>query len=185
MATILLLSTADTELLAARAADAGYRTANPARIPPDDPAALRAELATLTDGADLVVLRLLLSERFLMLRQLLRLLGGEVALCSVRAGLLRAHRARGVRSLLGRRMVVAERLVERRAQSHGVERHVEIAAAGGLACRPADAQVGLPLADQPLASPKADAPTDPWAIEGAEKPAKKETHPVIKPHSGP
>jgi cobaltochelatase CobN len=59
VATILLLSTADTELLAARAADAGYRTANPARIPPDDPAALRTELATLTDGADLVVLRLL------------------------------------------------------------------------------------------------------------------------------
>ncbi|HXP56773.1 MAG TPA: cobaltochelatase subunit CobN, partial [Streptosporangiaceae bacterium] len=59
MASILLLSTADTELLAARTADAGYRTANPARLPPDDPATLRAELARLTDGADLVVLRLL------------------------------------------------------------------------------------------------------------------------------
>ena len=59
MATILLFSTADTELLAARAADAGYRTANPARIPADDPATFRARLASLTDGADLVVLRLL------------------------------------------------------------------------------------------------------------------------------
>jgi cobaltochelatase CobN len=55
VATILLLSTADTELLAARAAGAGYRTANPARVRLDDPAAL----ATLTSGADLVVLRLL------------------------------------------------------------------------------------------------------------------------------
>ncbi|HWG15123.1 MAG TPA: cobaltochelatase subunit CobN, partial [Streptosporangiaceae bacterium] len=59
MATILLLSTADTELLAARAADAGYRTANPARIPADDPGALRAQLGALTGRADLVVLRLL------------------------------------------------------------------------------------------------------------------------------
>jgi len=59
VATILLFSTADTELLAARAADAGYRTANPARIPADDPATFRARLASLTDGADLVVLRLL------------------------------------------------------------------------------------------------------------------------------
>ncbi|HEY2239445.1 MAG TPA: hypothetical protein VGI21_11680, partial [Streptosporangiaceae bacterium] len=59
MATILLLSTADTELLAARAADAGYRTANPARIPADDPAAFSTRLASLTEGADLVVLRLL------------------------------------------------------------------------------------------------------------------------------
>ncbi|HEY6501596.1 MAG TPA: cobaltochelatase subunit CobN [Streptosporangiaceae bacterium] len=59
MPTILLLSTADTELLAARAADAGYRTANPARIPADDPAAFRTRLTSLTEGADLVVLRLL------------------------------------------------------------------------------------------------------------------------------
>jgi cobaltochelatase CobN len=59
VATILLLSAADTELLAARAADAGYRTANPARIPADDPAAFTARLAHLTEGADLVVLRLL------------------------------------------------------------------------------------------------------------------------------
>ncbi len=59
MATILLLSTADTELLAARAAGAGYRTANPARVPADDRAAFTARLASLTEGADLVVLRLL------------------------------------------------------------------------------------------------------------------------------
>jgi cobaltochelatase CobN len=55
VATILLLSTADTELLAARASGAGYRTANPARIPAGEPGALGA----LTDGADIVVLRLL------------------------------------------------------------------------------------------------------------------------------
>ncbi|RNL80766.1 cobaltochelatase subunit CobN [Halostreptopolyspora alba] len=52
MATILLLSTADTELLAAGAAGAGYRTANPARTSVD-------ELPTLLDGVDLVVVRLL------------------------------------------------------------------------------------------------------------------------------
>jgi cobaltochelatase CobN len=55
VATILLLSTADTELLAARASGAAYRTANPARISLDTPGAL----AALTDGADIVVLRLL------------------------------------------------------------------------------------------------------------------------------
>jgi cobaltochelatase CobN len=55
VATILLLSTADTELLAARASGAGYRAANPARIPAGEPGAL----AALTDGADIVVLRLL------------------------------------------------------------------------------------------------------------------------------
>ncbi|HEY4465772.1 MAG TPA: cobaltochelatase subunit CobN [Streptosporangiaceae bacterium] len=55
MVTILLLSTADTELLAARASGAGYRTANPARVSLDDPGALTA----LTDGADIVVVRLL------------------------------------------------------------------------------------------------------------------------------
>jgi cobaltochelatase CobN len=59
VATILLLSTADTELLAARAAEAGYRTANPARIPAGDPAVFQTRLASLTEGADLVVLRLL------------------------------------------------------------------------------------------------------------------------------
>ena len=55
MATILLLSTADTELLAARAAGAGYRTANPTRVPLAEPEAL----ARLTGGADIAVLRLL------------------------------------------------------------------------------------------------------------------------------
>ena len=53
--TILLLSTADTELLAARASGAPYRTANPARMSPDEP----EQLAALTDGVALVVLRLL------------------------------------------------------------------------------------------------------------------------------
>ena len=33
---VLLLSTADTELLAARASGAVYRTANPARVEPDE-----------------------------------------------------------------------------------------------------------------------------------------------------
>ncbi|HLI38971.1 MAG TPA: cobaltochelatase subunit CobN [Streptosporangiaceae bacterium] len=55
MATILLLSTADTELLAARASGADYRVANPARLAGSDPGAL----APLTDGADIIVLRLL------------------------------------------------------------------------------------------------------------------------------
>ena len=52
MLTILLVSTADTELLAAAASGAGYRTANPARVTADEVPALAA-------GADLVVLRLL------------------------------------------------------------------------------------------------------------------------------
>ncbi len=47
-----MLSTADTDLLAARACDAGYRVANPARTEP-------TELPTLLDGVDVVVLRLL------------------------------------------------------------------------------------------------------------------------------
>jgi cobaltochelatase CobN len=55
VATILLLSTADTELLAARASGADYRVANPARLAGSDPGAL----APLTDGADIIVLRLL------------------------------------------------------------------------------------------------------------------------------
>jgi cobaltochelatase CobN len=50
--TILLVSTADTELLAAAASGAGYLTANPARITAEDVTAVAA-------GADLVVLRLL------------------------------------------------------------------------------------------------------------------------------
>ncbi|WP_046471811.1 cobaltochelatase subunit CobN [Allosalinactinospora lopnorensis] len=52
MATILLLSTADTELLAARAADAGYRTANPARTSAED-------VPALLEGVDVAVVRLL------------------------------------------------------------------------------------------------------------------------------
>jgi cobaltochelatase CobN len=49
---ILLLSTADTDLLAARACGAGYRVANPARTDPGG-------LPTLLDGVDLAVVRLL------------------------------------------------------------------------------------------------------------------------------
>ncbi|WP_211244502.1 cobaltochelatase subunit CobN [Actinospica robiniae] len=47
--TLLLVSTADTDLLAARASGAGFRTANPAR----------AELAGLLDGVEVAVVRLL------------------------------------------------------------------------------------------------------------------------------
>jgi cobaltochelatase CobN len=49
---ILLLSTADTDLLAARSCAADYRLANPARTEP-------TELPALLDGVDVVVLRLL------------------------------------------------------------------------------------------------------------------------------
>lgn len=49
---VLLLSTADTDLLAARAADAGYRVANPARITLE-------EVPQLLAGVDVVVVRLL------------------------------------------------------------------------------------------------------------------------------
>src|SRR5690606_11686073 len=52
VATILLLSTADTELLAAQAAEAGYRTANPARTP-------ATEVPALLEGVDIAVVRLL------------------------------------------------------------------------------------------------------------------------------
>ena len=52
MSRLLLLSTADTELLAAQRADARWRTANPARTAP-------ADLPRLLAGADAVVLRLL------------------------------------------------------------------------------------------------------------------------------
>ncbi len=52
MPTILLLSTSDTDLLSARASGAGYRLANPARTAVSD-------LPALTDGADLVVVRIL------------------------------------------------------------------------------------------------------------------------------
>ncbi|MEU7840968.1 cobaltochelatase subunit CobN [Micromonospora sp. NPDC049114] len=49
---VLLLSTADTDLLAARASDADYRLANPARVAAD-------EVPALLDGVDLAVVRLL------------------------------------------------------------------------------------------------------------------------------
>ncbi|MGY3519567.1 cobaltochelatase subunit CobN [Micromonospora sp. PTRAS2] len=49
---ILLLSTADTDLLAARASGAGYRLANPARVAAD-------AVPALLDGVDLAVVRLL------------------------------------------------------------------------------------------------------------------------------
>ncbi|EXG79774.1 cobaltochelatase subunit CobN [Cryptosporangium arvum] len=49
---ILLLSTSDTDLLSARASGASYRLANPARTGVDD-------LPGLTDGVDLVVVRIL------------------------------------------------------------------------------------------------------------------------------
>ncbi|TQM44513.1 cobaltochelatase subunit CobN [Pseudonocardia cypriaca] len=49
---VLLLSTADTELLAARGSGALYRTANPARVEPEG-------LPALLDGVAVVVLRLL------------------------------------------------------------------------------------------------------------------------------
>ncbi|MDQ3989593.1 MAG: cobaltochelatase subunit CobN, partial [Actinomycetota bacterium] len=49
---ILLLSTADTDLLAARGSGAGYRVANPARIEPEG-------LPDLLAGVDLVLVRLL------------------------------------------------------------------------------------------------------------------------------
>ena len=49
---ILLVSTADTDLLAARAADAGFRVANPART-------ADADLSALLDGVSVAVVRLL------------------------------------------------------------------------------------------------------------------------------
>jgi cobalamin biosynthesis Mg chelatase CobN len=92
---ILLLSTSDTDLLAARASGADYRLANPARLPV-------AELAPLLDGADVIVVRLLGGEQAwpdglaALRRQPLPLivLGGEMvpdaallALSSVPAGI--------------------------------------------------------------------------------------------------
>jgi cobaltochelatase CobN len=53
---LLLLSTADTDLLAARSSRAGWRVANPARLDPSD-------LPALLDGAALVVVRLLGGQR--------------------------------------------------------------------------------------------------------------------------
>jgi cobaltochelatase CobN len=51
--TVVLLSTADTDLLAARASGAPYRIGNPARVD------LETELPVLLDGADIAVVRLL------------------------------------------------------------------------------------------------------------------------------
>src|SRR4030088_3516885 len=51
-ARILLLSTADTDLLAASASGAGYRVANPSRVDP-------AEVPELLANVDVVVVRLL------------------------------------------------------------------------------------------------------------------------------
>jgi cobaltochelatase CobN len=50
--TVLLLSTSDTDLIAARASGASYRWANPARLALED-------LPELTDGVDVVVVRIL------------------------------------------------------------------------------------------------------------------------------
>ncbi|GAA4939854.1 cobyric acid synthase [Streptomyces heliomycini] len=57
MSTVLLLSTADTDLLAARASGAPYRIGNPTRVDVAD------ELPALLDGADLAVVRLLGGKR--------------------------------------------------------------------------------------------------------------------------
>ena len=51
-ATVLLLSTSDTDLLSARSSGARYRLGNPARVGVED-------LPELTDGADVVVVRVL------------------------------------------------------------------------------------------------------------------------------
>jgi cobaltochelatase CobN len=50
--TVLLVSTADTDLLAARSAGAGYRVGNPSRLAPE-------QLPALLDGVDAAVVRLL------------------------------------------------------------------------------------------------------------------------------
>ncbi len=55
--TVLLLSTADTDLLAARASDAPYRIGNPMRVD------VTEELPGLLDGADIAVVRLLGGKR--------------------------------------------------------------------------------------------------------------------------
>ncbi|MFF0462450.1 cobaltochelatase subunit CobN [Streptomyces mexicanus] len=57
MSTVLLLSTADTDLLAARASGAGYRIGNPTRVD------VGRELPALLDGADIAVVRLLGGKR--------------------------------------------------------------------------------------------------------------------------
>ena len=97
----LLLSTSDTDLLAARASHAGYRLANPARLPLED-------IPALVEGVDLVVVRLLGGEqawregldRLRNQPRPLVVLGGEqapdaalMALSSVPAGIAaQAHR---------------------------------------------------------------------------------------------
>ncbi|KAA0931539.1 cobaltochelatase subunit CobN [Streptomyces apricus] len=57
MSTVLLLSTADTDLLAARASGAAYRIGNPTRVD------VTQELPALVAGADLAVVRLLGGKR--------------------------------------------------------------------------------------------------------------------------
>ncbi|MET7490346.1 cobaltochelatase subunit CobN [Streptomyces sp. NPDC005538] len=57
MSTVLLLSTADTDLLAARASGAGYRIGNPNRVD------VAGELPALLAGADIAVVRLLGGKR--------------------------------------------------------------------------------------------------------------------------
>jgi cobaltochelatase CobN len=57
MSTVLLLSTADTDLLAARASGAAYRIGNPNRVD------VTAELPALVEGADVAVVRLLGGKR--------------------------------------------------------------------------------------------------------------------------
>jgi cobaltochelatase CobN len=57
MSTVLLLSTADTDLLAARASGASYRIGNPTRVD------VTGELPALLAGADLAVVRLLGGKR--------------------------------------------------------------------------------------------------------------------------
>ncbi|MCF6523328.1 cobaltochelatase subunit CobN [Streptomyces sp. JJ36] len=57
MSTVLLLSTADTDLLAARASGASYTIANPTRVD------VTEELPGLLDGADVAVVRLLGGKR--------------------------------------------------------------------------------------------------------------------------
>ncbi|MGD9530502.1 MAG: cobaltochelatase subunit CobN, partial [Pseudonocardia sp.] len=54
---MLLLSTSDTDLLSARASGAGWRTANPARVP-------MADLPALLAGAGVVVVRILGGQRY-------------------------------------------------------------------------------------------------------------------------
>jgi cobaltochelatase CobN len=95
LGTVALLSTSDTDLLAARSSGAGYRLANPARLP-------LAGLPDLLEGTDIVVVRLLGGEQawregLAMLREQERpvvVLGGELtpdaalmALSSVPAGI--------------------------------------------------------------------------------------------------